>query len=144
MPPGIATPAAGEGQLVAIQHWNDNILLLQPQPEPGLGEELREVYAMVVQQDEPPTVIADMQEISQLTSTHLSILLKLRRALIEKQQSLILCNVQAVLWGVFLVTGLDVVFRFAADVMTALTTVQLQQQKDCDPPPSDEQSPQHD
>lgn len=130
---------------MAIQRWNERIILVQPQPEPGLGEELRETYALVVQQDLPTTpapttaappptatVVIDLHEITALTSSHLSLLLKLRRALIEKGQSLILCNVPAVLWGVFLVTGLDTVFQFAADVMTALATAQLQQQKDCD------------
>ncbi len=114
---------------MTLQRWNDRILLVQPQPEPGLSDELREAYA-AVQQGAMMNVIIDLHEVGQLTSSHLSLLLKLRRSLVEQGQTLILCSVPDVLWGIFLVTGLDTIFRFAADVTTALATVQMQQQQE--------------
>jgi anti-anti-sigma regulatory factor len=52
--------------------------------------------------------------------------LRLRKALIEDGKNLVLCSLSDNIWSVFLMTGLDRVFRFAPDPLTALATLQLE------------------
>jgi hypothetical protein len=39
---------------------------------------------------------------------------------------LVLCDVNAQVWGIFLVTGLDKIFEFTSDVAIALATLQME------------------
>ena len=60
-----------------------------------------------------------------MNSSHLAQLLRLRKRLIELDRKLMLCCVNDHLWSVMLVTGLDKLFTFAPDTMTALAGLQV-------------------
>ena len=109
---------------MAIQRWSDHVLLVTPPEDPGFAEEINEALA-AVRNGEELSVVVDLKEVPHLTSSNLTALLRLRRAVLDGQRSLVLCNVATQAWGVFLVTGLDAIFQFSDDVSTALATVQV-------------------
>ena len=56
-----------------------------------------------------------------VNSSNISQLLRLRKHVLAAQKRLILCSVNAQVWGVFQVTGLDKIFEFTNDISTAGT-----------------------
>jgi anti-anti-sigma regulatory factor len=61
-----------------------------------------------------------------MSSSHLAQLIRLRKLLAGRQKVLLLCAVPDNVWSIFLISGLDRVFRFAPDPLTALATIQLE------------------
>lgn len=61
----------------------------------------------------------DFSNVEYINSTDIVKLLRVHKARARTQCGLIVCNVQASVWGLFLVTGIDRVFRFAASVERA-------------------------
>ncbi len=111
---------------MAIQRWSDRVILVTPTEDPGFGEDLNEVLGEIAH-DGQLSVVADLKEVDHLSSSDLALLLRLRKAVLSNRRELLLCSVTNQAWGVFLVTGLDSVFVFSADVTTALTTVSIDQ-----------------
>ena len=106
-----------------VQKWDDETLVVRVADDPVLTEDIGEVTARL---DGPARdVVLDLSDLSLLTSSGISRLLRLRKRLREAGRRLILCAPNDQVWGVFLVTGLDKIFEFTKDVATALATVQL-------------------
>jgi anti-anti-sigma factor len=108
--------------------WSDNIVISELADEPALSEELGGIIQRV---DNPkdhhvPHVVLNFSAVSYLNSSNLAQLLRLRKALAEHKRQLKICSVKDELWSLFMVTGLDKVFRFAPDPMTALAGLQLE------------------
>jgi anti-anti-sigma factor len=108
--------------------WSDNIVISELADEPALSEELGGIIQRV---DHPkdhhvPHVVLNFGGVSYLNSSNLAQLLRLRKALAEHKRQLKICSVKDELWSLFLVTGLDKIFRFAPDPMTALAGLQLE------------------
>ena len=61
-----------------------------------------------------------------VSSSNLAQLLKLRKVLADNTRHLRLCSVCDDVWSVMMVTGLDKVFSFAPDPLTALASLQLE------------------
>jgi anti-anti-sigma factor len=111
--------------------WSDNIVIAELSDEPALSEELAGISQRISEQPgEVPHVVLNFAAVSYVNSSNLAQLLKLRKQLTEKKRQLKLCSVKDDLWSVFLITGLDKVFRFAPDPMTALAGIQIEEEKE--------------
>jgi len=108
--------------------WSDNIVISELSDEPALSDELAGIIQRVTEPKDHhvPHVVLNFSGVSYLNSSNLAQLLRLRKALAEHKRQLKICSVKDDLWSLFLVTGLDKVFRFAPDPMTALAGLQLE------------------
>ncbi len=108
--------------------WSDNIVITELSDEPALSDELGGIIQRVSSPKDQhvPHVVLNFAAVSYVNSSNLAQLLRLRKALAEHKRQLKICSVKDELWSVFLVTGLDKVFRFAPDPMTALAGLQIE------------------
>jgi anti-anti-sigma factor len=110
---------------MTIQHWSEDILVVDLQNDPQFTDELNQLLDQVV--DTPVHVVLDFSHITFLNSSNIAKLLKLRKiVMINHGQRLKLCGISTHVWGVFLVTGLDKVFEYADDVASGLTSLQME------------------
>ena len=111
--------------------WSENIVIAELSDEPALSDELAGIIQRLQDHKDHvphphPHVVLNFAAVSYLNSSNLAQLLRLRKALAEHKRQLKICSVKDELWSVFLVTGLDKVFRFAPDPMTALAGLQIE------------------
>lgn len=107
--------------------WSDNIVVTELADEPALSEELHALLdRLKASDDHAPHVVLNFGQVTYLNSSNLAQLLRLKKLLHERDARLCLCSVADPVWSVFLVTGLDKVFRFVPDPMTALATLQIE------------------
>jgi len=110
--------------------WSEDIVLGELSDEPALSEELTAIIQRVVSLREPgshcPHVVLNFANVGYVTSSNLAQLLRLRGLLGERSRVLKICSVADNVWSVFMMTGLDKVFRFAPDPMTALAGIQIE------------------
>jgi|GEM_PF-230395 len=131
--------------------WSDNIILAELSDEPELSEELSAIFERLKIPKRPapgsvretnlapasatehegdlPSVVLNFSSVSYLNSSHIASLLRLRKRLLECHRSLVLCSMRDETWSMITLTGLDRVFHFAPDQMTALATVQLRDEQ---------------
>ena len=109
---------------MGIQNWSDEIILVDLQQEPQMGEELNTVVGMVRDRGNCDVVI-DFSSIDIVTSSSLSKLLKLRKLLADCSHKLVFCNVAPATKGIFSVTGLDGIFEIVEDKFIALAGLQI-------------------
>lgn len=112
-----------------IQQWSDSIWIAQLGNEPALSEDLSLLKNQSERQPRRPDVVLDLSAVTQVNSSNLSQLLRLRKAATDGDARLILASIPDSVWAVFLTTGLDKVFDFAQDVATALATLQMNRPK---------------
>jgi anti-anti-sigma factor len=106
-----------------IENWSDRIVIVKLTNDPHLGEDLQTAAELAGRK--PVSVVVDLSAVRFINSSHIARLLKLRKVVSTAGDMLVLCAVDAQVWGAFLVTGLDKVFDFADSVPTALASVQL-------------------
>jgi anti-anti-sigma factor len=75
--------------------------------------------------DRMPHLVLDLSSVVRVCSSNLSALLRLRKALIDRQSQLRLTAPPDPIWALFLTTGLDKVFHFSHDTTTALAELQM-------------------
>ena len=73
-------------------------------------------------------MVLNFAGVTYLNSSHIAALLRMRKRLMELGRSLVLCSMGDDVWSVILLSGLDKVFRYAPDPMTALAGLQLDEQ----------------
>ncbi|XAL99415.1 STAS domain-containing protein [Phycisphaeraceae bacterium D3-23] len=112
---------------MAIQEWSERIWLVQLTDEPGFSDELRPLTDRLIGMEEPPALVIDLSDVAQINSSNLSQLLRLRKAMIERDTPIRLAGPTDAVWSVFIMTGLDKVFHFSQDTSIALTELQLAQ-----------------
>jgi anti-sigma B factor antagonist len=108
-----------------IQSWSDSIVVAEFQDDPVLTDDLN---ALIDQLEKDPAVdvILDFSAISYLNSSNIAKILKLRKMVtVSAQRKLRVCAVNAHVWGVFLITGLDKLFDFADNVALGLASIQI-------------------
>jgi anti-anti-sigma factor len=107
--------------------WSDGILLSDLSDEPELAEEFSAVVARLknTPTDKLPHVVLNFGGVSYLNSSHIAALLRMRKRVQEGHRQLVLAALSDEVWSIMLLTGLDKVFQFAPDTMTALARVQL-------------------
>lgn len=109
---------------MGIQHWSDNIVIVDLPQEPELGDELDTLVEMIAGEDHCSVVI-DFSSVGVVTSSNLSKLLELRKILVECGRRLVFCGLPPTTRGVLNVTGLDQVFELADDKFAALATIEM-------------------
>lgn len=109
-----------------IQRWSDQIWLVTLGNEPALSEDLIGVRDQAKSSDNAPDIVLDLAGVTQLNSSNLSQLLRLRKLAIDRDTRLKLAAISDGIWAVFLTTGLDKLFDFAGDVTTALAALQIE------------------
>jgi anti-anti-sigma factor len=109
--------------------WSENIVISELSDEPALSDELGAIIDRAEsRKDRVPHVVLNFGQVSYVNSSNLAQLLRLRKALADRSGQLRLCSLSDPVWSIFIVTGLDKVFRFAPDPMTALAGLQLDEQ----------------
>jgi len=108
--------------------WSDDILIADLADEPALSDELNEV---IEQTEHPPEgryphVVLNFAQVSYINSSNIAQLLRLRKDLGGRGRRLQVCSLTDEVWTVMLTTGLDKVLSFSPDTMTALATLQLE------------------
>jgi anti-anti-sigma factor len=106
--------------------WSDEIAIAELSDEPALSDELTGLIERVRTSDAVPHVVLNFSGVSYINSSNIAQLLRLRQGLAKAGRRLKLCSVSDQVWSVILVTGLDKVFSFAPDPMTALAGLQLE------------------
>lgn len=111
--------------------WSDNIAIAELNDEPGLSEELASLIDRVKAAGggadrHVPHVVLNFSGVTYINSSNIAQLLRLRQSLGKHGRRLKLCCMSDPVWSVMLVTGLDKVFQFAPDPMTALAGLQLE------------------
>jgi anti-anti-sigma factor len=109
-------------------NWSEDIIIADLTDEPSLSEELNGVLDGVRsgKDGNAPHVVLNFGAVSYVNSSNLSQLLKLKKAVAEAGRIMKICSVSEDVWSVFKTTGLDKVFRFAPDPLTALASLQME------------------
>lgn len=76
-----------------------------------------------------PDIVLNFGAVTYVNSSHLASLLRLRKRLTEASRLLVLCGLNDEVSSVMRHTGLDRVFQFAPDTMTALAGVQIEAER---------------
>lgn len=105
--------------------WSDSILIANLADEPALSDELSLICEKVEAVDTPPHAVLDFGEVSYINSSNIAQLLRLRKRLDSAGRSMRLSGVTDEVMSVLMVTGLNKIFRFAPDTLTALAGLQL-------------------
>ncbi len=106
--------------------WNEDIVITELSDEPALSDELSSLHQQMSGLKKTPHLVLNFAGVSYINSSNLAQLLRLRKLLAERARILKLCSVCDEIWSVFMLTGLDKVFRFAPDPLTALAGIQLE------------------
>ncbi|MCK4998433.1 MAG: STAS domain-containing protein [Anaerohalosphaera sp.] len=109
---------------MGIQNWSENILLVNLENEPQMGDELETAIGMVSKSPDTDVVV-DFADVSIITSSSIAKMLKLRKTLSKQNHSLVFASVRPQTKNVFTVTGLDTVFDFVDDQFLALAGLQV-------------------
>lgn len=107
-----------------IENWSDNILMVELQDDPAFTDDVNALQEQVGEQADVDAVL-NFAGVNYLNSSNLAKLLKLRKKLHANGRKLVLCGVDTNVWGIFMVTGLDKVFRFEDNLANALASVQI-------------------
>lgn len=109
--------------------WSKDITITELSDEPALSDELTALVDRV--RDAAPSdahhIVLNLARVSYVNSTNIAQLLQLRQALARHDKRLRLCSVNQDVWNVLNITGLDRVFQFAPDPLTALAGLQLEE-----------------
>ncbi len=103
---------------MAIQQWSDDTLVVRLSDDPALSDDCDEINDRLA--GRRLDIVLDLSDMTLLTSSGISKLLRLRKHQIETTRQLILCGPVDAVWSVFLATGLDTLFEFAESVSDAL------------------------
>ena len=108
--------------------WSDTIVIANLADEPALSDELSLICERIESADAAapiPHAVLEFQEVSYVNSSNIAQLLRLRKNLEAHQRQLVLCGVTDEVMSVLVVTGLNKVFLFAADLLTAIASIQI-------------------
>jgi anti-anti-sigma factor len=110
-----------------IQRWSEDIVIAKLQDDPSLTDDLNVLIEQF--KDRPPVdVVLDFANVSYLNSSNIAKLLKLRKVVsLVGQRKLILCAINSHVWSVFLITGLDKLFKFADNISLGLAAIQIEE-----------------
>ena len=108
---------------MAIQDWSDDLILAEVASDPEFTDEMN----MLVERlgKDAKEVVVNFSKVKYLNSSNISLLLKLRKTLLDSKRRLLLCEIPVQVWGVFLLTGLDAIFDVAEDTPSALASLQM-------------------
>jgi anti-anti-sigma factor len=108
---------------MAIQNWSDDIMVAELADDPQFTDELDSLLEKI--EGKPTDVVLKFAAVGFVNSSNIAKLLRLRKAIANAGSRLIMCDVNTQVWSIFMVTGLDKIFEFTADISVALTTLQM-------------------
>ncbi|MEO0482250.1 MAG: STAS domain-containing protein [Planctomycetota bacterium] len=110
--------------------WSEDIVIAELADEPALSDELTVISdrlaAAVSAGGSAPSVVLNFSRVTYINSSNIAQLLRVRKQLAEAGSKLRLCSISDEVWSVMLITGLDKVFEYAPDPMTALASLQIE------------------
>ena len=109
---------------MAIQKWSDEITVVELNDDPQFTEDLDGLMDSV--ESSPTDVVLNFAAVGFINSSNVAKLLRIRKVMLAVDRRLVLCDVNAQVWGIFLVTGLDKIFEFTSDVAIALASLQME------------------
>lgn len=110
-----------------LTDWSDDIVVVELADDPQIGEDLKAVIERVAgaETGHVPHVVLNMSLVSYITSSNISQLLRLRKLVTDVSCQLRLCSVDERVMSVLRVAGLERIFEFSPDPMTALASIQI-------------------
>ena len=108
---------------MSTQDWSDKIIVVKLENDPEFTDEITTLNERLSQK--PKDVVLDFSEVKYLNSSNISLLLKLRKVLVDHKKRLCLCSIAVQVWGVFLLTGLDSLFEVEENTEKALFLLQM-------------------
>ncbi|MEO0512873.1 MAG: STAS domain-containing protein [Planctomycetota bacterium] len=110
-----------------LTQWSDDIVMVELADDPQVSEDLKAAIEHIASEETRtvPHVVLNMGLVSYITSSNISQLLRLRKLITDVGRTLRLCSVDERVYSVLKVAGLDTVFEFSPDPMTALATIQI-------------------
>jgi anti-anti-sigma factor len=108
---------------MGIENWSDRVVIAHLAADPQFSEDLQTLHDTA--NARPVDVVLDFAGVRYINSSNIARLLKLRKIVATSGTKLVLCAVDAQVWGAFLVTGLDKVFEFVDSVPLALASLQI-------------------
>jgi len=108
---------------MTVEHWSDDIILVHLESEPAFSEDMQALRDHLDRR--PVDTVIDLSQVNTLNSSNLAQLLRARQQLIEADCRLRLCAVPPAVASVLSVTGLNQIFTFSEDVMTALAGLKV-------------------
>jgi anti-anti-sigma factor len=108
---------------MVIQEWSDDVILAEVSSDPEFTDEMNMILERLGKGAKE--VVVNFSKVKYLNSSNISLLLKLRKALLDGKHRLLLCEIPVQVWGVFLLTGLDAIFDVAEDTPSALASLQM-------------------
>jgi len=115
---------------MAIQKWSDEITIVELSDDPQFTEDLDSLMDSV--EANATDVVLNLAAVGFINSSNVAKLLRVRKVMLAVNRRLVLCDVNAQVWGIFLVTGLDKIFEFTSDVAIALASLQMEMAADED------------
>ncbi len=108
---------------MALEKWSDQVTVARLADDPQMTEDLLTLDQSA--NHSARDIVLDFGGVSYINSAHLARLLDLRKKTVAADGRLVICGLRDPVWGAFLVTGMDKVFRFTDDVATALASLEL-------------------
>lgn len=105
--------------------WSDSILMANLADEPALSDELSLIIEKLESTENPPHAVLDLSEVTYINSSNIAQMIRLRKVLEDSSREMRVSGVQDEVMSVLMVTGLDKVFKFAPDTLTAIAGLQL-------------------
>ena len=106
--------------------WSDDIVVAELADEPALSEQIGGLIDRLVEgTGGKPHMVLSFADVTYINSSNIAQLLQLRRAVEAAGRQLRLCSVNSEIRQVMEVTGLQRVFVFAPDQLTALAGLQI-------------------
>jgi len=109
---------------MAIQKWSDEITVAELGDDPQFTDDLDALMDSI--EANPTDVVLNFGAVGFINSSNVAKLLRVRKVMLAIDRRLVLCDVNAQVWGIFLVTGLDKIFEFTSDVAVALASLQME------------------
>ncbi|MEM7680764.1 MAG: STAS domain-containing protein [Planctomycetota bacterium] len=118
---------------MALQKWSESIWVATPGTDPAFSDEVEGLSTTLAHHEPPPHLVVDLEDCHHLNSSNLSQLLRLRKACADRGVQLRLAAPNNAAWSIFMTTGLDKVFSFSRDRLTALAELQMTVPADGEP-----------
>ena len=106
-----------------VENWSETVVVVRLGDDPQFSEDLDSLELTL--KDNDVDIVLDFAGVHYINSSNIAKLLKIRKAVVQKDQRMVLCSVNTQIWGAFLITGLDKIFQFADNVTMGLTMVQI-------------------
>ena len=112
---------------MAITDWSESILIVDLGNEPAFSEDMDTLIARLENAEPPlPDVILNLNGVKAINSSNIAQMVRVRKKLGEDDARLRICSVPDAIWSVILVTNLDQVFEFTADIPTSIASLQME------------------